>query len=168
MTTSIENFSLEYLCQVNESVSCGACCGLYNVADASFERLQSRLAHRTRRYERIPNTIDAIEAFKEDIEDREKNERRPIPDFHHCPYIGLIGEKKLRVGCLLHPMNPKNENFDYRELSYYGGMTCRVYFCPSATKLPKDYAKIVKMLADNWYDYGLIITETKLLQAFFH
>ncbi|MCG6973724.1 MAG: hypothetical protein LJE66_11325 [Desulfobacterales bacterium] len=28
-----------YLCQVNDNVSCGACCGLYNVADPSEQNL---------------------------------------------------------------------------------------------------------------------------------
>ena len=167
MKNSPELISSEYLCQVNESVSCGACCGLYNVPDASFETLKSRLTHRTRLYDSIPNHIDAVEAFKEGIEAMEIQEGRPINDFHHCPYIGLVGENRLRVGCLLHPLNPKNNHFDYRGLSFYGGMTCRVYFCPSATKLPGTYAEIVKSLADDWYGYGLIITETRLLTAFF-
>ena len=42
-----ENVSAVYLCQVGERVSCGACCGLYNVADLSRDSLEDRLARRT-------------------------------------------------------------------------------------------------------------------------
>lgn len=165
-STPVASVSSEFLCQAGESVSCSACCGLYNVPDASFQALESKLAHRTRLYNQVPSDVDSIEAYKADIEAAESN-IRPIEDFHHCPYIGLIGESQSRVGCLLHPMNPKNNGFDFRGLSYYGGMTCRVYFCPSTTKLPDTYAKVIKSIADNWHIYGLIITETRLLTAFF-
>jgi hypothetical protein len=42
-----------YLCQINERVSCGACCGLYNVADVSSEELTEILIRRTEAFERI-------------------------------------------------------------------------------------------------------------------
>ena len=32
-----------YLCQVSETISCGACCGLYNVKDAFYENLEKIL-----------------------------------------------------------------------------------------------------------------------------
>jgi hypothetical protein len=55
---------------------------------------------------------------------------QPFPEFHHCPYVGLIGNELSRVGCLLHPMAEGNTGVDFRGLSYYGGMACRIYFCP--------------------------------------
>ena len=155
-----------YLCQVNEHISCGACCGLYNVADPSLEALMEMLTYRTDTFVRIPRDMNSILAFKEEIEARE-SQKRPFPEFHHCPYIGFVGTKRLRVGCLLHPLADGNKGIDFRGLSFYGGMACRVYFCPSHYHLPRVFKEIVREAARDWYLYGLVITATKMLTTFF-
>lgn len=155
-----------YLCQVSEEVSCGACCGLYNVANPSFGALTEMLTRRTEIFSRLSRDMDTILAFKEEIEAIEPK-KRPFPQFHHCPYLGFIGRKRSRVGCLLHPMAHGNEGIDFRGLSFYGGMACRVYFCPSHTKLPAAFKAIVCEAAGHWYLYGMVITETDMLNAFF-
>ncbi len=155
-----------YLCQISETVSCGACCGLYNVADTSREALEAMLIRRTETFETVPRNLDAILAFKQETESLEDQER-PFPEFHHCPYIGLIGESRSRVGCLLHPLGKGNKGVDFRGLSFYGGMACRIYFCPSYRKLPGVYKSILRDIADDWYLHGLVITEVRLLNAFF-
>lgn len=155
-----------YLCQVNEHVSCGACCGLYNVSDASKNTLVDLLDYRTRRFSMIPRHVDAILGFAEEIHRRE-NQLRPYPEFHHCPYIGLVGEKHSRVGCLLHPMADGNAGIDFRGLSYYGGLACRIYFCPACKVLNPVYKRVLRATADDWHAYGLIVTETVLVEAFF-
>ncbi len=155
-----------YLCQVKEHVSCGACCGLYNVADASRAGLIQILADRTRRFSEIPRDVDGILGFAEETGRRE-SPVRPYPEFHHCPYIGLVGAGKSRVGCLLHPLADGNAGIDFRGLSYYGGMACRTYFCPSCKSLDPVYKRILRSAADDWYSYGLIMTETVLVDAFF-
>ncbi|HDI60499.1 MAG TPA: hypothetical protein ENF48_09140 [Desulfobacteraceae bacterium] len=153
-----------YLCQVNEMVSCGACCGLYNVADASRPALEAMLARRTTRFSRLPRQMEAILAFGEQTAAVE-GQPRPYPDFHHCPYLGLIGEGRTRVGCLLHPLAAGNQGVDFRGLSEYGGMACRIYFCPSTRRLPGRYKAILRICFDNWYDYGLVVTERHLVAA---
>jgi hypothetical protein len=155
-----------YLCQVNEEISCGACCGLYNVADPSYESIMEILTWRTDTFSHVKREMDAILAFKEKVEDREPQER-PFPEFHHCPYIGLVGKELSRAGCLLHPLLDENKGIDFRGLSYYGGMACRVYFCPTYYHLPAAFKEIVRETASNWYAYGLVITETKLLNTIF-
>jgi len=155
-----------YLCQVNEKISCGACCGLYNVADSSYESIMEMLTWRTDRFSSVNRNMDAILDFKKEVENREP-QSRPFPEFHHCPYIGLVGKEHSRVGCLLHPLLDKNKGIDFRGLSFYGGMACRVYFCPAYYSLPLVFKEIVRKTAINWYDYGLIITETKLLNTIF-
>lgn len=155
-----------YLCQVDEGISCGACCGLYNLADTGFEAMRSMLAHRTERFAHTPRNVDAIVAFKTQIEQRE-NQSRPFPKFHHCPYIGLIGERFSRVGCLLHPVATGNNRVDFRGLSYYGGMACREYFCPATHRLPARYKEIVRTAAENWHQYGLVVTERRLVGHLF-
>lgn len=155
-----------YLCQVNERVSCGACCGLYNLADASRENLEFLLSRRTAAFSRVPRDPDAILDFQVRME-RGDPRPRPFPDFYHCPFLGFIGPQRLTVGCLLHPLAPGNGGVDYRGLSFYGGLACRTYFCPTHRGLPAEAKRIVAGLAGDWHRYGLIVTEERLLQGFF-
>jgi len=154
-----------YLCQVDESASCGACCGLYNVPDASFETLSRMLRQRSKVFSTLPRTMDAILDFGRKESDGLGT--LPMPEFHHCPYIGFIGDGFRRVGCLLHPLGQGNSGVDYRGLSHYGSMTCNMYFCPSHRNLPDDFKQILRDLADDWYVYGLMISEPVLLNALY-
>jgi hypothetical protein len=151
-----------YLCQVSESVSCAACCGLYNLADCSREYLECMLRVRTLRFAGVARTVDAIEGFGYESL-RLEPQQRPFEGFHHCPFIGWIGSETGRVGCLLHPLAAGNNDVDYRGLSYYGGLACRSYFCPATHELPPRFKQIVRTAADDWYSYGLVITEKELL-----
>jgi hypothetical protein len=60
-----------------------------------------------------------------------------------------------------------NDGIDYRGLSFYGGLACRDYFCPSYRNLPAAHKEIIKAVCTDWYLYGLVITEDRLLSAFF-
>jgi hypothetical protein len=155
-----------YLCQVNEIVSCGACCGLYNCPDASRGRFQELLGDRTGRFAKVPRNADAIDAFRLEMERREHCER-PYFDFYACPFLGFIGLRGSRPGCLLHPVADGNNGIDYRGLSFYGGLACRDYFCPTHRRLPAAHKQIVKKVCADWYIYGLVITEERLLAAIF-
>ena len=154
-----------YLCQVDKTVSCAACCGLYNLADASRQRLYELLNDRTDTYTSLARGMDTILEFGRKIT-AQTTDGRPFPDFHHCPFIGLIGTEKSRVGCLLHPLNRINKGIDYRGLSYYGGLACEVYFCPASRLLSPALKTMLKETAGDWYDYGLVVTEEKLLNGF--
>ena len=155
-----------YLCQISPSVSCGACCGLYNLADPSRENLEAMLMRRTRRFAAVPRTVAGIDAFKASIEGTEPR-KRPFPDFHHCAFLGMIEDAGRRVGCLLHPLARGNGGVDWRGLSYYGGMACRTYFCPSVRHLPVRWLTAVRQSMDHWYLHGLVVTERRLLAALF-
>jgi len=155
-----------YLCHIGASISCGACCGLYNIADLSQIRLTALLRDRTSRFEATPRNLSGILSFETETLSREAA-RRPIPDFHHCPFLGLIGSGPSRVGCLLHPLATGNQGIDFRGLSHYGGMACRVYFCPTCARLPERHKRLLRALADDWYGYGLTVTETLMLEALF-
>lgn len=155
-----------YLCQVNPGVSCGACCGLYNLADASLEAIEAMLSRRTRWFAGVPRTVAGIDAFKKRVEAAEPPDR-PFAEFHHCVYLGMIEDAGRRVGCLLHPLAAGNAGVDWRGLSYYGGMACRTYFCPSVKKLPARWLSALRASMDHWYLHGLIVTERHLLAALF-
>ncbi len=152
-----------YLCQVSETVSCGACCGLYNVADLSRDGLSALLARRTRRFAGMTGRdLDAVLSFRKWVEDSEP-QQRPFAEFHHCPYIGLIGRNLSRPGCLLHPLG--NNGIDLRGISDYGGFACRAYFCPTHDCLSADIKILIRKAARDWFEYGLMITEASLVQA---
>lgn len=155
-----------YLCQTGPDVSCGACCGLYNVADPSLEALEATLVQRTRWFADVPRTVAGIDAFKARVEKAECQDR-PFPDFHHCPYIGTIEDEGRRVGCLLHPLAEGNNSIDWRGLSYYGGMACRTYFCPSVKQLPSRWLGALRQSTRHWHLHGLIVTERHLLTTLF-
>lgn len=155
-----------YLCQVSDSVSCGACCGLYNCTGVSREQIRRLLAHRTEQFAGVARNADAIDDFRVRMERREQCER-PYIDFYVCPFLGAIGPRRLRPGCLLHPLADGNAGIDYRGLSFYGGLACRDYFCPSYRNLPAAHKAIVKTACPDWYLYGLVITEEQLLAAIF-
>ena len=154
-----------YLCQVSPSVSCGACCGLYNVEDASSDSLETILNNRTTMFAKVERSADDIVNFENTIMSLE-SQKRPYRDFHHCAFIGLIGVNRSRVGCLLHPEAVGNNGIDFRGLSWYGGMACRSYFCPTHRQLPARYKIALHEAAPNWHLYGLMITEVKLLSCF--
>lgn len=155
-----------YLCQAGGRLSCGACCGLYNVEALSRERLEHILVQRTADFAGVPRTEAAIEAYERRIEGFTPPDR-PFPRFYHCPFLGLVGTKGLRVGCLLHPSAPGNGGVDFRWLSYYGKKACETYFCPTTRRLPGAYQQIILAVMDHWYAFGLVITEQRLLTALF-
>jgi hypothetical protein len=155
-----------YLCQTAPDVSCGACCGLYNVADPSAEALEAILIRRTHWFGEVPRTVAGIDAFKARVSGVECQER-PFPEFHHCPFLGMIEDEGRRVGCLLHPLAEGNHGIDWRGLSYYGGMACRTYFCPSVKHLPPRWLLALRQSMAHWHLHGLIVTEHRLLAAFF-
>lgn len=155
-----------YLCQVREGVSCGACCGLYNQADLDPAALEAELARRSATFAGVPRTVDAIDGFARAVGGWTPP-TRPFPDFHHCPFLGLVGTGKRQVGCLLHPQAAGNAGVDWRGLSYYGGLACRTYFCPATRRLPAAWLQALGQSMEHWFLHGLIVTERRLLEAFF-
>jgi len=155
-----------YLCQVDAHISCGACCGLYNVADLSRENLSAMLTLRNKRFSYTPRTVEAIEAFARETE-RLESQQRPFARLHHCPFIGLIGEGPGRVGCLLHPLADGYNGVDFRGLSFYGGLACRSYFCMTTKDLAPRWKRILRRVLGHWYVFGLVVTELELLTAIF-
>ena len=153
-----------YLCQTGPCVSCGSCCGLYNVRGLSREGLRAVLVDRTRAFAAVPRSIDAILSFEQERLAREGDDS-PIPDFHHCVFVGLIRDGGERVGCLLHPLADGNAGVDWRGLSFYGGAACKHFFCPTYDLLEARWKRLVRHAVDDWYAYGLIIPEHRLLAA---
>lgn len=123
-----------YLCQTGPCVSCGSCCGLYNMADLSRERLHAILCARTDSFAAVPRSIDGILAFEEE---RMRIEGGPAPTkhFHHCVFVGLIRDEGERVGCLLHPLALDNRGIDWRGLSFTAGRPASISSAQAMTNL---------------------------------
>jgi hypothetical protein len=153
-----------YLCQTGACVSCGSCCGLYNMADLSRERLHAILSARTDSFATVPRNIDGILAFEKQRL-RIEGDHAPTRDFHHCVFVGLIRDEGERVGCLLHPLALNNRGIDWRGLSFYGGAACKFFFCPSYDELDAGIKRLAREVLDDWYEYGLIIPEHRFLTA---
>lgn len=153
-----------YLCQTGQCVSCGSCCGLYNIRGLSRAGLRAVLDDRTRAFASVPRRIDDILAFEQERLDLEGRDH-PIPDFHHCVFVGLIRDGGERVGCLLHPLADGNAGVDWRGLSFYGGAACKHFFCPTYDLLDARRKRLVRDVVDDWYAYGLIIPEHRFLDA---
>lgn len=151
-----------YLCQTGPCVSCGSCCGLYNMTELSREGLRAILVERTDSFAKVPRTIDGILAFEQE---RARTEEAPIEDFHHCVFVGLIRDEGERIGCMLHPLASGNEGIDWRGLSFYGGAACKHFFCPSYDELDAHFKRVAREVLEDWYEYGLIIPEHRFLEA---
>lgn len=155
-----------YLCRVGGGVSCGACCGLYNRRGVSRPSLAELLTRRTERFRGTPRTAEAIDAYAREEERREVGPPR-WAEVYRCPFLGFTGGRDAMPGCLLHPQSDGNGGVDYRGLSFYGGLACRDYFCPAHRTLTAPWKRILRAGAADWYDYGILITEHRLLGLFF-
>ena len=79
--------------------------------------------------------------------------------------MGFVDEGHKRVGCLLHPS--LHQGVDLRTNSFYGVELCDTHFCPSFTYLTEEEQKAVILSLDDWYLYGLVITDIDLVKQFF-
>jgi hypothetical protein len=130
----------------------------------SRDRMHAILAERTGSFAVTPRTIDAILAFEQERL-RVEGSDFPIPDFHHCVFVGMIQDGGERIGCLLHPLALGNGGVDWRGLSFYGGAACKYFFCPTYDEMEPRYKRITREVLDDWYEYGLIIPEHRFLAA---
>lgn len=155
-----------YLCQAGPNLSCGSCCGLYNMAGLGREQLRAILLERTENFASTPRNVDAILAFEQERMALEGADY-PIADFHHCVFVGLIQDGGERIGCLLHPLATGNKGVDWRGLSFYGGAACKLFFCPSYHEGIAPWKRTAREVIDDWFNYGLIVPEYRLNQALF-
>ncbi|MGM0418995.1 MAG: hypothetical protein ACQEQS_09750 [Thermodesulfobacteriota bacterium] len=156
-----------YLCQY-KSLSCGACCGIYNFNYKSVTQFYEVLAQRTLNFEASGRNLDEILNFgeKELLKISAMGEK-PFPDFHHCPYAGFIDKNNETPGCLLHPLSEKNSGVDFRGLSFYGGLACASYFCSTYFNVSPQRKIILRDLFEDSYEYGLVVTESEMINTIF-
>lgn len=152
------------LCQPDPSKSCGACCGLYNWEDHSRAALTRLLEKRTSLFFSLGRDP---ENFRQAYA-REKIPPNPklLETIYNCEFLGFLDGEKKRVGCLLHPS--LNEGRDLRDHCFYGKEICAGHYCPSHAHLTPVEQKSVLLALEDWYLYGLVITDIDLVKDFFH
>jgi hypothetical protein len=88
-----------------------------------------------------------------------------LDDIYNCEFLGFIDSEGKQVGCLLHP--GLNGGKDLRDCSFYGRELCAGHFCPSYTYLTVIEQQAVVASLEDWYLYGLVITDIDLVKEFF-
>jgi hypothetical protein len=152
-----------HLCQPDEKKSCGACCGLYNWQDHLRPTLTRFLRRRT----------SLLASFGEDpdlnLHEKMKDDHPGNPKFletiYNCEFLGFIDLGERRIGCLLHPS--LHQGNDQRNHCVYGAELCAGHFCPSYSHLARVEQAAVIAGIDDWYLYGLVITDIDLVKEFF-
>jgi hypothetical protein len=152
-----------HLCQPGRQ-SCGACCGIYNYADSTRESLVRRFRRRTELYRRLAGPDFDPEAFSRLVLEEEDPAKR-YEVIYCCEFVGFLNEEETRVGCLLHPM--QNGGRDLRDASFYGRDLCDGHFCPSYTYLAPAEQRALVDLLDDWYLYGLCVTDIDFAKEYF-
>jgi hypothetical protein len=152
-----------FLCQPDPSKSCGACCGLYNWEDHSRKALSPLLEKRSDLFSSLGRDPEIFRAaYAQAIF---PPGRKLLEEIHNCEFLGFLDGEKKRVGCLLHPS--VNEGRDLREHCFYGKEICAGHFCPSHTHLTRVEQKSVVAALEDWYLYGLVVTDIDLVRDFF-
>jgi len=152
-----------HLCQPDARKSCGACCGLFNYQDHSRVSLQSLLKKRTEFFHQF-GTEDRMEEYRKNSNSIVAGPKL-FEKIYNCEFLGFLDKEQRRVGCLLHP--GRNEGEDLRNHSFYGADLCAGHLCPSYTYLTVFEQKAVATVLDDWYLYGLVITDIDLVKEFF-
>jgi len=154
-----------HLCQPREGISCGACCGLYNHADSRAETLRPQLRARTA-LAREMRGGDPMwpKAYGERVRAAEPA-GRIYETIYTCEFLGYVDDGERRVGCLLHPL--MNDGRDLRHHSFYGQELCAGHFCPSYTYLTEAEQRAVVAACDDWYLYGIVVTDIDLVKDVF-
>ncbi|HON59956.1 MAG TPA: hypothetical protein PLT45_10535 [Smithella sp.] len=158
------SFPIFVLCQPDHRKSCGACCGLYNYVNSSCEALTRRLRERTRRFHAMVKNPQDVKKFAAETLAAEDFTRR-YEVIYCCEYLGFLDGEEKKVGCLLHP--EQNGGVDLRGCSFYGQELCAGHLCPSHYFIPLHQSQILIKIIDDWYLYGLCITDIDLVTTYF-
>jgi hypothetical protein len=154
------------LCRPDSRKSCAACCGLYNVPDATRTGLTARLEKRSSLFRTTQRSVAALEEYQAAI----SHEETDLPldaAIHVCEFTGFLDAGLKIVGCLLHPSSPGNDGIDLRGLCYYGSMACKSFFCPSWSAIPPWQTRILLDVLDDWFLYGLVVTDVGFIHSLF-
>ncbi len=156
-----------HLCQPDAHTACGTCCGMYNVAGATREQIESLLRHRTAGFEASCDVADgsSLDAFCEAGCAAEAPDKL-LGLLRNCPFLGVLDPRSGRVGCLVHP--EVTEGADGREHGVYDLATCRDYLCAAYTVLSVEERRfVIAACTGDSYLYGLVLNDVALIRGLF-
>jgi len=151
------------LCHPDGTKSCGACCGLYNWIDHSREAVTALVNRRTDIFQ------SGMSCNKDLLSIQAELVAVDPPDvlfdvIHNCPFVGFVDRKRRQVGCMIHPIH--HDGRELRDVSLYGAELCHGHECPSHQVLTEAERRLVIDSLDDWYLYGLVITDIDLIREF--
>lgn len=119
------------------NVSCGACCGLFNLKLSSKE-FKSLLTERTSEFQSTVNfeVRHSFPIYRKNRETKETQIPKKDEMTYNCPFLGYVDTTKQRIGCMIHPIftgDPKSQNF-----SFYGASICQAYDCKNKESVLAD------------------------------
>jgi len=151
------------LCQPDGSKSCGACCGLYNWTDHSRRAIQTLLNVQTDLFhaQKDFSHLDKLRS----IRDSAIHNKKLFETIYNCEFLGFVDAARKKVGCMLHPSVTGRP--ELRDHCFYGTKICNEHFCPSYSCLTTSEQRAVIHSVNDWYLYGLIITDIDLVKNYF-
>lgn len=147
---------MQKLCHPDGRKSCAACCGLYNFLDHSRQTLQRLLFATRALFSLYPLTEEGLRAYS-----KRARELFPSPplcqEVYICEFLGFVDPEGRLPGCLIHP--ELHGGLDLRDVSFYGKGLCEGHLCLGHYYLNEDEKAIIIELLDDWYLYGLLVTD---------
>ena len=115
---------------MGETVSCSACCGIFNLRMTDSERT-AWVQKNTDTFLALDiSKAENIVAFRKDRES-ETLPRRIRDDIYVCPFVGFV--RNQQTGCLLHPQGSPHPQIGMwqhpQNFSFYGEGICLAYDC---------------------------------------
>jgi len=153
-----------HLCQPDAAKSCAACCGIYNYAGNTRAALVRRFEYRSGLMALARRGELSLDDYRSAVRRREDG-KRIYKTIYSCEFAGFVDDTRRRVGCMLHPMVTGGD--DLRDVSFYGREICEGHFCPSYQNLAMNEALCVIDVIDDWYLYGVVITDIDFVKTFF-
>ncbi len=155
-----------HLCQPDSRKSCAACCGIYNFIENERDAVAARLS---RNRDAVSGeegcTEEAIAAHSRRFRPEDNGRAKRFAGVFNCEFAGFLDAACLKVGCLLHPQGPCGR--DLRDRSFYGRELCDGHYCLSYHYLSAAEQRLVVDSVDDWYLYGLTITDIDLVKGWY-
>jgi len=151
------------LCQPDAVKSCAACCGLYNWQDHSRAAITGIVSMQTDLFLAL-DAYDNFDAYRSRRARRIRNTKL-FETIYNCEFVGFVDRERRRVGCLLHPSVTGRPAL--RNHCFYGTKICHEHFCPGYGCLTTPEQHAVVSAVQDWYLYGLVITDIDLVKEFF-
>jgi hypothetical protein len=151
------------LCQPDDSKSCAACCGLYNWQDHSRAAITEIITMQTDLFLQL-DSYSNLDTYR-DLRNSRLNNTKLFETIYNCEFTGFIDHGRKQIGCLLHPS--VTGNHELRNHCFYGSKICNEHFCPSYGNLTTPEQQAVVATVDDWYLYGLVITDIDFVKEFF-